>query len=103
MTDNFLDLGNYEEVVNSKRLIAMSMKLPDSHPNYMPVTRDLSQAKKKYEWLGQEHPLKGREENLYTLQRLRDKLQTALEIEHATIPPYLTALLSLKRGYNIEV
>ena len=105
MTEHFLDLGNYEEVVNSKRLIAMSMKLPESHPNYMPITRDLSQAKKNMilEWLGQEHPLKGREKDLYTLQRLRDHLQTALEIEHATIPPYLTALVSIKRGYNIEV
>ena len=105
MTENFLDLGNYEEVVSSKQLIAMSMRLPESHPSYMPVTRDLSQAKKNMilEWLGQEHPLKGSEKDLYTLQGLRDNLQIALEIEHATIPPYLTALVSIKQGYNIEV
>ena len=66
MTDHFLDLGNYEEVVKSKELIAMSMKLSESHPNYMPVTRDLSRAKRRMilEWLGQKQPLKGKEEEI---------------------------------------
>lgn len=105
MTEYFLDLGNYDEVVKAKELIEMSMKLPESHPNYMPVTRDLSQAKKQMilKWLGQKHPLKGREKELYTIQRLREHLQMALQIEHATIPPYLTALVSIKPGFNTEV
>jgi len=40
------------------------------------------------------------ENEIKTLQIL---LQDALEIEHATIPPYFTAMLSLKPGYNEEV
>lgn len=34
---------------------------------------------------------------------LRPKVQTAIEIEHATIPPYLCAYFSLKLGTNKEV
>ena len=30
-------------------------------------------------------------------------VQAAIELEHATIPPYLTALFSLKQGHNVEV
>jgi hypothetical protein len=35
-----------------------------------------------------------------TLESLRAHLQTAIELEHATIPPYLCALYSLQDGYN---
>lgn len=35
-----------------------------------------------------------------TLESLRQHLQWAIEIEHATIPPYLTALYSIKEGHN---
>ena len=35
-----------------------------------------------------------------TLNRLRTHLQTALEIEHATIPPYFTAWLSANQDFN---
>jgi CDGSH-type Zn-finger protein len=38
-----------------------------------------------------------------TVHSLREHLQWALEIEHATIPPYLTALYSIKEGHNPEV
>lgn len=34
------------------------------------------------------------------LPNLRDRLQTAVELEHSTIPPYLTAFYSLKPGVN---
>src|SRR5690349_19354261 len=37
-----------------------------------------------------------------TLDSLREHLQWALELEHATIPPYLTALYSLDRENNAE-
>jgi len=37
-----------------------------------------------------------------TLAELRAHLQTALILEHATIPAYLTALYSIKEGSNIE-
>ena len=49
------------------------------------------------------HLMLGSSEDQYTLQGLQDNLQTALEIEHATIPPYLTVLVSIKHVYNIEV
>ena len=35
-----------------------------------------------------------------TIESLRDHLQTALELEHSTIPPYLCALYSIQDGYN---
>lgn len=37
-----------------------------------------------------------------SIESLRTHLQWALEIEHATIPPYLCALYSIKPGHNIE-
>lgn len=37
------------------------------------------------------------------IKNLQILLQDALEVEHATIPPYLTAMLSLKPGHNEEV
>ncbi|ELS33672.1 MULTISPECIES: ferritin-like domain-containing protein [Pseudanabaena] len=37
-----------------------------------------------------------------TVEELRYYLIQALKIEHATIPPYLTALYSLKSGSNLE-
>ena len=37
-----------------------------------------------------------------TLESLQSHLQTALELEHSTIPPYLCALYSIKDGYNVE-
>lgn len=33
---------------------------------------------------------------------LREALQRAIELEHATIPAYLTALYSIKQGQNVE-
>lgn len=38
-----------------------------------------------------------------TVEGLRCALQNAIELEHATIPPYLYALYSLKPGANLEV
>ena len=37
-----------------------------------------------------------------TIESLREHLQWAIEIEHATIPPYLCALYSIKEGHNQE-
>lgn len=37
-----------------------------------------------------------------TVDKLHFYLKTAMKIEHATIPPYLTALYSLKPGKNLE-
>jgi len=35
-------------------------------------------------------------------EQLWPSVQAAIELEHATIPPYLTALFSIKQGYNVE-
>jgi hypothetical protein len=37
-----------------------------------------------------------------TIDALKAQLYTALQLEHATIPPYLTAFYSLKPGKNID-
>jgi CDGSH-type Zn-finger protein len=37
-----------------------------------------------------------------TVENLHEHLQWALELEHATIPPYLCALYSIKEGTNVE-
>lgn len=37
-----------------------------------------------------------------TVGSLREHLQNAVEIEHATLPPYLCALYSIKEGHNEE-
>lgn len=42
-------------------------------------------------------------ENLDTLDGVRTGLQNAVRLEHATIPPYLYALFSLKPGVNDEI
>ena len=42
-------------------------------------------------------------EETYTVQDLRNDLQTAMEVEHATIPPYLTALATLMTGNNSDI
>ena len=105
MTYNFVDLGNYYDVVKYKNAIKASMMLPRSHPNHMPVTRDLSGSKLKViqNWLSQQNPAIGNPKNFYSIEQLRKDLQTALELEHSTIPPYLTALASIKFSYNLEI
>ncbi|XP_078360553.1 uncharacterized protein LOC144644871 isoform X2 [Oculina patagonica] len=105
MTDNFVDLGNYYDVLNHRKAIKMSLELPMSHPNHMPVTRDLSTSKRKVivEWLSKEKPLIGEPKNFYSVENLRKDLQIALQLEHSTIPPYLTALASIKNSYNLEI
>ncbi|KAL9985862.1 hypothetical protein ACROYT_G008311 [Oculina patagonica] len=105
MTENFLDLGNYYDVLNHRKAIKMSLELPMSHPNHMPVTRDLSTSKRKVivEWLSREKPLIGEPHNFYSVEQLRKDLQIALQLEHSTIPPYLTALASMKKSYNLQI
>ena len=105
MKINFLDLSNYYEVVENKYALIKTMSLDEEDPRYMPVTRDLSPGKVQMilKWLMDDHPRYGFS-NLgigeYTLKYL---LQTALQLEHSTIPPYLTGYLSIKKGYNTQV
>jgi hypothetical protein len=42
----FLDLGNYDDVVRHARLLKLTFGLDPGNPNSMPVTRDLSPAKR---------------------------------------------------------
>ena len=41
--------------------------------------------------------------NVKTAADLRQHLQAALQVEHAGIPPYLTAMFSIRRGTNAEI
>ncbi|HEV3164023.1 MAG TPA: hypothetical protein VGZ22_08320 [Isosphaeraceae bacterium] len=55
-----VDLSNFDNVVARRELISNVMKLPVTNPIYMPVTRDLSRAKREMilKWLA--HPIKTR-------------------------------------------
>ncbi|CAH3157234.1 unnamed protein product [Porites evermanni] len=105
MTDNFVNLGNYYDVINHKNAILMSLQLPISHPNHMPVSRDLSKSKRQViiKWLSKDKLPFGEPKKFYSVEHLRRDLQTALELEHATIPTYLTALASIKSSYNLKI
>lgn len=55
----FVDLGDYEQVKSYARMLLHAFSLPDEDPNAMPVTRDLSPAKRAaiLQWL--KNPLLG--------------------------------------------
>ena len=56
----FINLSNYESVTNNAAAISSMLSLPITDPNYMPVTRDLSDAKSKMilSWLSETPPKK---------------------------------------------
>jgi len=95
-----VDLSNYASLTSKMYALKNVFKAPVSDPNYMPVTRDLSTKKREMllKWL--DHPLYMELDSVPDLHRA---LQQAIELEHATIPPYLTALYSIKPNANIEV
>ena len=99
------DMSDYDSVVKHKDLVSLSMNLPITHNSFMPATRDLSIRKRRMitKWLADETPVHGDPGKLITVKHLRVLLQTALEVEHSTIPPYLTALWSIRDGYNRQV
>jgi hypothetical protein len=101
---DIVDLADYADVAQRHwRAIDLAMSLPVEDANYMPVTRDLSPAKRKMisGWLHQQpDPPVFR---IDSVESLRQILQVALELEHATIPPYLCAMFSLAPGTNQEV
>ncbi|XP_065054621.1 uncharacterized protein LOC135683325 [Rhopilema esculentum] len=105
MNSRSLDLGNYFDVVEHKSIISTSMSLPMSHPSFMPATRDLSKKKRRMilKWLAQERPKLGNVSVLFTKHYLLQLLQTALEVTHASLPPFLNALWSIKGKYNRKV
>ncbi len=46
MSKHLVDLGDYQSVVEHRSILKLAFGLPVSDPNYMPVTRDLSSAKR---------------------------------------------------------
>lgn len=95
-----VDLSNYASLTSRISALKNVFKAPVSDPNYMPVTRDLSTRKREMllKWL--DYPVYM---ELDSVTDLHQALQQAIELEHATIPPYLTALYSIKPGANVEV
>lgn len=97
-----VNLGNYASVM-SRRAIMQNVfepQLPMADPNYMPVTRDMSRAKRTmvHRWLKCPHYMQ-----LGSKGDLLLALQQAVELEHSTIPPYLCGLYSIKPGANPEI
>ena len=104
--NSFLDLGNYHDVVEKKCHILTAMSLDFGDPQFMPVTRDLSPKKTEMvlKWLYQDEPNFGLTHHpKLRKQHLLDMLQTALQLEHTTIPIYLNGFLSIKPYQNDEV
>jgi hypothetical protein len=95
-----VDLSDYASVVQRRALLLDAFTTPFEDPGYMPVSRDLSPAKRNMivRWL--QHCTYMR---LDSAADLTMALQRAAELEHATIPPYLCALYSIKPGYNVEI
>lgn len=53
MSKMLVDLGHYESVVKHRSILELAFSRPLSDPNYMPVTRDLSEGKRQtiMQWL----------------------------------------------------
>jgi hypothetical protein len=94
-----VDLANYGNVMQHLQILKNVFSAPMSDPNYMPVTRDLSAAKQQMilAWLDNPVYMDPGDRN-----QLMIALQMAIELEHSTIPPYLTALYSIKPNANRE-
>ncbi|KAL5473634.1 hypothetical protein EMCRGX_G028138 [Ephydatia muelleri] len=166
--NDFIHLGNYTEVTitHNRLMLDFTMSIDINHPNYMPVTRDLSPTKRNMilKWLRQKpKPMFSRDrfsyglriqsprctachvkdevkdsyyQNLYirrqfqrrelirplfkygvlgtragkratdslcTVEVLKQQLQLAINLELATIPPYLTSMYSIVQGHNVEI
>jgi hypothetical protein len=101
--NDILDLSNYHHVIRYRDRIRKTLNLPMESPSHMPVTRDLSPGKRDaiVKWLSIEP--------VPPVLEIRDRsdllhiLQTALQLEHSTIPVYLSALFSIKPDHNPEV
>ena len=46
MSKHLVDLGDYDSVVEHLRILRLAFSLPTADPNHMPVTRDMSDAKR---------------------------------------------------------
>ncbi len=62
MSKSLFDLADYDQVVQNLAILELSFRLPISNPNSMPVTRDLSDAKRQMilRWLTTPDPATGK-------------------------------------------
>ena len=95
-----LDLADYESVRAKTKLLRSVFALPETDPNYMPVTRDLSGPKRRMiqNWLQAPRYL-----HISTVEDLREILQIVLSFEQFLIPPYLFALFSIQLEGNQDI
>nr|XP_026689508.1 uncharacterized protein LOC100184772 isoform X2 [Ciona intestinalis] len=126
-THDVINLRSVGDVRSKLRMINMSMFEYDwNHPNFMPTTRDLSPDKTEIvrRWL--ECEMNGTPEDatsskrdemiearnavcgtpnkvIKTMEEIRNIIQMGIWVELYTIPPYMTAMLSLKREKFKEV
>jgi hypothetical protein len=56
MSRHLVDLGEYESVVRHLNILRLAFSLPIEDPNHMPVTRDLSSAKRAMILYWMDHP-----------------------------------------------
>jgi hypothetical protein len=85
--NRFLDLGDYDSVVANQRLLLLAFGLDNGNPNVMPVTRDLSPAKRAaiLQWLQQSPPPLGTPP---TRAKAADAASMAAAVPHAAaVPP----------------
>ena len=97
---SIVDMSSYASVMAKRHLLQLALALPVTDPNFMPITRDLSTAKRAMMVRSLDHP---RYLRLDSPEDLKLAIQHAIELEHAVIPPYLCALFSLKPGTNGEI
>lgn len=104
-----VSLDDFGNVVARREAIIRAFRAPFKDPKHMPSSRDLSHAKRAMflQWLEEINMDEKSEEfgmplymDVTRKEDLENALQTVIELEHGTIPPYLAALYSIKRGYN---
>ena len=112
-----VDLDSYGSVTSNLFGLKRAFRQPFNSPQYMPITRDMSGQSREIikSWL--ENPLYcdkfvdkmdrlgGFEGDVEDLESLQSLLQAAVELEISTLPPYLSALYSMRpnSGKNVEI
>ena len=102
-----VNLRDYHSVTSNLQSLKVAFSADLDSPHYMPVIRDLSPTRRQtiLNWL--ENPVFSKapeiRQNIDSLDKLQQSLQVAIQLELATIPPYLCALYSLKSGHALEV
>ena len=105
MRSSTFKMDSYFDVVSHKQITSLFLGLSITYSSHMPSMRDLSKQKCKVilDSLAKENPPIGDVGKLLTVLYLKERLYTAIEITHSSIPVYFTALWSLKPGYNTQI